>query len=235
MRDSSTDVKNSILLALEEEKQSPSQRVLKVLKMLLAISIPVIGVLWFSFRGQFNIFWLFSLLLWLGIVSFAIYSYWKPQPRLQVRGFWTSWVYSKILILFLLISALQLLICPHLAMIAPSPYFSIDVFEPLQSMFMAWGGMAACMFFCGLSFSALATLIALVLMRRATEGMRLPTLFKIGGLAVVAQLPVVVLQLSDAHLRSHFSLWLLGCFIGVLSVAALLSIALKKITSSLSQ
>jgi len=60
-------------------------------------------------------------------------------------------------------------------------------------------------------------------------------LFKIAGLAILAQLPIVILQISDPHLRSYFLLWLLGSFIGVLSIASLLSILFKKVSSALSQ
>lgn len=235
MKDSSTNVKDSILLALQEEKESGLTRTIKIAKFLSAVSIPVVGLLWFSFRGELNLFWLVALVVWLGIAIFAAVSYWKPQPRIEVPGFWTSWMYAKLLTLFLLISAIQLLICPHLAMIEPSPYFSVTIFETLQTAFMTWGGMAACMFFCGLSFSALATLAALLLMRRATKGSRSPVLFKIAGLAILAQLPIVILQISDPHLRSYFLLWLLGSFIGVLSIASLLSILFKKVSSALSQ
>ncbi len=216
---STSDIKNSILEALQEEKQSPVKRARKILVLLAAISIPVVGVLWISFRGEFNLFWLVSLVVWLGIATSAAYFYWKPQPRIVVPGFWTSWMYGKLLILFLLISAFQLLICPHLAMISPSPHFSINIFEPMQEMFMSWGGMASCMFFCGLSFSAIATAISLFIMRRAATGARSAAIFKIASLALLAQLPIIILQISDAHLRSHFLLWLMGSFLGVLSLS----------------
>lgn len=235
MTGSSANIKSSILEALKEEKQSPFTQFKRVSSLLAAVSIPVVGILWFSFRGEFNFFWIISLLVWLGIAASASFLYWKPQPRIVIPGFWTGWMYGKLLILFLIISALQLLLCPHLAMVAPSPYFSIGIFEPLQQMFMSWGGMAACMFFCGLSFSAIATAISLMIMRRATAGARSKAILKISGLALVAQLPIIILQVSDAHLRSHFALWVLGSFLGVLSLSALFSIVFKKISDSSSQ
>ncbi|PIR22524.1 MAG: hypothetical protein COV44_07500 [Deltaproteobacteria bacterium CG11_big_fil_rev_8_21_14_0_20_45_16] len=234
MKGGTSDIKSSILEALQEEKQSPVKRARKILNLLAAISIPVVGILWFSFRGEFNLFWLVSLIVWLGIAASAAFFFWKPQPRIIVPGFWTSWMYGKLLILFLLISAIQLLVCPHLAMISPSPHFSINVFEPMQEMFMSWGGMASCMFFCGLSFSAIATAISLFIMRRAATGARSAAIFRISSIAVLAQFPIIILQISDAHLRSHFALWLLGSFLGVLSLSALFSILFKKISYALS-
>lgn len=229
MSGTSRNIKSSILQALREEKQNPLKRARKTLSLLAAISLPVIGVLWFSFQQEFNIFWLLSSLVWFSMAAGAAFFYWKPQPRIVVSGFWTPWMYGKLLILFLLISAFQLLVCPHLAMISPSPHFSFDLFSPMQRMFMSWGGIASCMFFCGLSFSAIATAISLPMMGRAATGTRSKILFKLAGLAVLAQLPIAILQLSNAHLRSHFALWLTGSFLGILSLSALFSILTKKI------
>lgn len=228
MKDSSLNVKNSILEALKEEKESSLIRWRKILLMSFSVSVPLIGICWIAFSSEINFFWLVSFASWIAFAGLASFIYWQPQPRIVVPGFWTRWMYSKIFFLFLILSALQLLICPHLAMVAPSPYLTLNLFEPLQHLFMSWGGMASCMFFCGLCFAILASGFSFLFMRKAVSNTGWRIILKIVGLAALAQLPIVAIQLSDAHLRAYFLLWLLGSPIGVFCVATLFSMFPKR-------
>ncbi len=93
MNETVSVIKKSILQALQEERESPGKRCKKIGLSILSFGLPIAGLLWIFFKGQFNAFWFVASIVWLSIGVAAAFSYWKPQPRLIVPGFWTPWLY----------------------------------------------------------------------------------------------------------------------------------------------
>jgi hypothetical protein len=152
--------------------------------------------------------------IWFALVAgFALYFI--PQPRLSVRGYWSLWVYAKLLILMTITTVLQLILCPHFALVHFSNENPFRFFESVTAEYMRWGGMSGCMFLCGLTFSSLGALVAFSFMGRHFSFSRPQRLLAAVGIGLLAQLPIMVLQLSSPAGQPYFLFWLLGSAIGL--------------------
>ncbi|MBN8555451.1 MAG: hypothetical protein J0L93_08405 [Deltaproteobacteria bacterium] len=155
--------------------------------------------------------------VWL-LLLIALSLYFKPQPRLEVRGFWSTWTWGRLLMGMTLISLLQIAVCPDLAALSNLPNYLSSLTEPMTQTFMNWGGMSLCMFFCGLIFSGLAAGLVFLTVREAIAYAPKKYFLGIFAVMLLGQSPVILLQTMDAHARLHLPYWLMGSLTALLTI-----------------
>jgi hypothetical protein len=214
-------LQSAIVKSLEAEKVSPYKRMFKVVLTASLVLVVLACLLGFFFQESFSPAWGIACLFSWALLLIGFYLYFYPQPRIAVRGFWSKWVIAKVLVAMTVISALELIICPHFAFVhMDTP--GLGLFEGITSQYMAVGGMAGCMFLCGLTFSGIAALFSFLFISKTLSGSNLKAFLPIAGIALIAQLPIMILQLSEHHLRAYFIFWLIGSAAGILIVAFLI-------------
>jgi hypothetical protein len=116
-----------------------------------------------------------------------------------------------------LLTGVQILLCPSFVFL-DSP-LGWAPFAPVTELFMAWGGMSACMFSCGLLFSGLGALVTFLTLRKVLSRSSISDLVRAVGLAYLTQLPVIGVQIVDPSLRPFAVYWGLGSALGLLALA----------------
>ncbi len=225
----SKNLQSAIMKALEEEKKSRWGLILKTFlcaSILALVILSLLHLIWVDFFSHLNI--AVAFLIW-GLLVFGFALYFYPQPRLQLEGYWSPWVFAKLLIGMTIITVIQLAICPEFALMGIKSPFSI--FEKVTNFYMSFGGMQACMFLCGLTFSFLGAAVAFSVIRKTFMNSRWNSLFSAMGVALLGQLPVIVLQLINEHSRSYFIFWLSGSALALGSVAVFLKFLREKRTA----
>lgn len=226
----SQKLKSSIMNALEEEKKTRFQIYTRsVLKATLIAAITG-GLLYCFWSASFSKEWLgaFFLIWLLLIVGFSLYEY--PQPRLAVRGYWSLWVFAKLLIAMTLISAVQLVICPHFAFMGANSSNPFAIFGSVTEKYMQWGGMNGCMFLCGFTFSLIGSALGFSLVRRHFSFSQKRDLGMVLFIALLSESPIIILQLQNSHSREMLLFWLGGSFIAFALTTFLLKVIGEKTT-----
>lgn len=212
--------------ALDEEKRPRSQRYLKSVTLAalftFALTLPI-AVL---FREQMNWVWKVAGLFW-GLCFLTGFSlYFHPQPRLSVPGYWSPWIFAKILIGMTLLTGLEIILCPSFVFLGSEN--SWTPFLPVTEWFMSVGGMRACMFSCGLIFSGLGALFTFATVRKVLSASSRTDLARAIGLAYVTQLPLLLVQLAEEDLRNFVGFWFLGGLLGLSVVVILMKMTARR-------
>ncbi len=164
-----------------------------------------------------------------GALGFFLYN--RPEPRIQVGGIWSSWIYSRLILAMVFLMGLEFLVCPHFALIDREHSLGFNIFQSFQHQFMSWGGIETCMFFCGFSFAGMAALLSFALVSKTLHGSGKFKVFRGICFAAISLIPVLGLQLSETHLRAYVGHWFLGGILGIamaaLSVKIIYSVILK--------
>lgn len=217
----------TIEAALEEEKQSAWKRWMKVFGVATTITGLVFSIFYFLWpRSVATSLFIMISFFWVVLVTgFSLYFY--PQPRLEVRSYFSYWGWAKILIAMSIITMLEVLLCPELASLSglPNPLSSIS--DKVTHIFMDAGGMKLCMFLCGVIFSGAGTLVSLIFVRKSIRGINFKEVFKILGIVLLGQTPVLALQAFNAGSQIYLLYWLTGSIIAVLSITLLLRLRVK--------
>ena len=217
----SKKVQNAIVRALQEEKESLFWILMKSTFKALFLSIVFIGLLYCFWNDFFSTHWIGACLLMSVsfMVGFALYDY--PQPRLQVQGFWTLWVFAKLLIGLTVVMALQLVLCPHLALVHVPQSSLFSFLDVITGAYMAFGGMKACMFLCGVTFSTIGSAFAFSFVARHFSFGRFRQLALAVVIGLLSQAPIILLQIMSSHGRHYFLFWFAGSALGFTMNAAL--------------
>jgi hypothetical protein len=207
-------IQGAILKALHEEKQPLALVFAKSAAKAVILSALIVALLYCVWSESFSSHWigacaLMSVSLMIG---FALYDY--PQPRLAVRGYWTLWVFAKLLIGLTVIMALQLILCPHFALVHVPQDSPFAFFEVLTHQYMAVGGMKFCMFMCGLTFSAMGGAFAFSFISKHFSFGRFRQLAFAVGIGLISQLPIALLQIMSPSNRPYVLFWLVGSCLG---------------------
>lgn len=223
--DVSQKLVSAIQGALEEERKPRAVRFLKIgIATMLSTALLTVPVA-FLFREQFSWVWQLAAVAWAlcFLVGFSLYFY--PQPRLSVPGYWSPSIFARILIVMTLLTGVQILLCPSFVFL-DSP-LGWTPFAPITERFMAWGGMNACMFSCGLIFSSLGALVTFLTVRNVLSRSAARDLIRAAGLAFLTQAPVIGVQVFDESLRPFAIYWALGSGLGLLAIVFLVRFSAK--------
>jgi len=210
--DVSRQVLSAIQGALAEEKVPFKRRLLKsagwgtLFTLILALPLAA------TFRDQMSAIWLAATALWWLFLCGGFYLHYYPQPRLAVPGFWSPWVFAKVLLTMVGMTALEILLCPSFVFLE-SP-LAWNPFEPLTALFMNWGGMGFCMFACGAIFSSIGGVISFVLVSRTLSRSSGRDVLRAAAVASLTQLPILAVQLYDGELRPFAVFWMIGAVTG---------------------
>lgn len=219
-QDVSRRVVKAIQGALAEEKRPRSERLVKVglatVVSTLILTLPIA----FLFREQLGWVWkaagaMWALCFWVG---FSLYFH--PQPRLIVPGYWSPFIFAKILIGMTLLTGIQILLCPSFVFLGSSAGW--NPFLNITEWFMAQGGMSACMFACGFIFSSLGGVITFMTVRKILFRSAPRDFIKAVGLAFLTQVPLVGVQIADEGLRPFAVFWGLGSGLGLFVMVSLI-------------
>lgn len=213
----SRQVLSAIQGALEEEKIPTGQRILKAVVWGSACTLILALPLGFAFREQMSAIWLGATALWWLCLCVGFYLHFYPQPRLAVPGFWSPWVFAKLLIAMVGMTALEILLCPSFVFLE-SP-LEWNPFERLTALFMDWGGMAFCMFACGVIFSSIGGLASFLLVSRTLRQSTGRDLLRATAVASMTQLPILGVQIFDGGLRPFAAYWMGGAVLGTFVMA----------------
>ncbi len=217
----SDSVLNSISKALAEEKKPRMYRWKKVAAWTISVAalslIPFLAV-----ADTENKLWpILSCVFWVSMLAVGFTLYFRPQPRLAVPGYWSAWVYAKVIVGSTLGTIITFLVCPSFAFVPTK--LSWNPFEHLTMSLMHMGGMRLCMLFCGFLFSVLISVFAFSTTARVLARTRVQKLILLAGLVVAAQLPILAFQVFAEALRPTALYWLVGgivgAFLGVLIVS----------------
>lgn len=204
-------IKNAILKSLEEEKKPYTTRFIKIFILTLLATLFFTLCIYKSWEQEFNTLWLIVCILF-GVLMFIAFTlYFRPQPRLSVRGYWAPWVFAKLLLMMTLVTGLQLVICPHFIFGHHHGSNPFAIFHHVTDFYMSvTGSMKGCMFLCGITFSGLSSFLAFWTITRNLTFSRFRHLCVVIGISALSLLPVLFLQLSNDHTRSLLPYWLLG-------------------------
>jgi len=218
----SNGLKAAIHEAVKEEKASVFRRLLKATFAASVSTVFVIGGYVLLLREQafhhgISFFASFFVILFSGF-----YLYFKPEPHWVVRGHWSPWSYGALFVLMGILTAIQFLICPHFVLLHQASHGSFAPLDALAEQYHHWGGVPGSKFLCGLTFSAIASLVVIAVFKKQFWGAKSRQLLRIGLLLLVAQFPAVLLQLMDEHLRPLSWIWLSGSFVSVVLILVVL-------------
>jgi hypothetical protein len=216
----SDKLQSAIIKSLEEEKKPKARQLTKVLLLGSAVTFILACILFGIYSNHINAVWYIACAFGWVLLLTGFYLYFYPEPKIAVRGLWNKWVIAKVLLAMTVISALELVICPHFAFVHMQVP-GLAIFENLTSHYMAVGGMAGCMFLCGLTFSGIAALFSFLFISKTLSGSSLRSFLPVAGIALLAQLPVMILQLAEHHLRPYFIFWLIGSAMAIFMIAYL--------------
>jgi hypothetical protein len=216
----------AIQQALEEEKRSRSQRYLKSTLMAAFFTAALTLPIALLFREQMNWVWKVAGMFW-GLCFLTGFSlYFHPQPKLSVPGYWSPWIFAKILIGMTLLTGFEIILCPSFVFLGSENSWS--PFLPVTEWFMSWGGMKGCMFSCGLIFSGLGGLFTFATVRKVLSGSSRVAIARAIGFAYVTQFPLLLVQIADEDLRNFVGFWFLGGLLGLSLVVFLLKLTTRR-------
>jgi hypothetical protein len=210
----SQKIQGAILKALHEERQPLLWVFAKSFVKAVLLSTLITALLYCVWAESFSSHWIGACVLMSVslMIGFGLYDY--PQPRLPVRGHWTLWVFAKLLIGLTVIMALQLILCPHFALVHIPEGSRFAFLETLTHEYMSLGGMKFCMFMCGFTFSAMGGAFAFSFISKHFSFGRLPQLSLAVGIGLISQTPIALLQILSPSNRPYVLFWLLGSMLG---------------------
>ncbi len=209
----SRKILKAITGALQEEKKPRAIRVAKVFVAATLCTAILLTPLFLLFREELSFAWKLAAFAWWVCLVGGFYLYYYPQPRLTVPGYFSPWVFSKILISMTMLTVIQTLICPSFVFLeSPLPW---SPFTGLTHLFMEWGGMKACMFFCGFLMSFGGGAITFLFVSKTLKRSSLRDVLKVISIAYLSQIPLLIIQLWDDSLREFVSFWITGGLLGL--------------------
>ncbi|MGE4107353.1 MAG: hypothetical protein AB7F66_09080 [Bacteriovoracia bacterium] len=208
-------VLHAIQGALREEKIPASRRWLKILLLSTTLTIVFLIPLLIMTRNELNRDLVIASILWWLCFILGFFLYFYPQPRLAVAGFWSKWVFAKVLIAMTFLTCLEILVCPSFVFLH-SDALAWNAFAPLTDLFMQWGGMRVCMFGCGFLFAGLGATLTFSFITKIISKSASRDLLRAGALALLSHIPIMTLQILDMNLRAFVPFWILGSIFGIL-------------------
>jgi len=206
-----SQIQSTILEALREEKKWYRRRlVISFAAFICAVAV-FFGLAWYWKEAgrSFHV----MILFWCSALGAGVFLALKPQPRIELEGYWSSYVLAKLLVVAVLIGFLQLLLCPHFAHL-DHDMGGLGFFGAVSDFYVKLGGMKACFFFCGLSFGAIAGLASQWWLRKTSSLTRWRP-YLLSSLIVFALLvPINLLQFHSEHQMLPIY-WPFGLFLGV--------------------
>jgi hypothetical protein len=225
-KDVSLKLVGAIHQALAEEKRPRSERYLKTVALALFFTLALTLPIAVLFREQMNWVWKVAGVFW-GLCFLTGFSlYFHPQPRLSVPGYWSPWIFARILIGMTVLTGLEIILCPSFVFLGSETSWA--PFLRVTEWFMSVGGMKACMFSCGLIFSGLGGLFTFATVRKVLSKSSNVDLIRAIGLAYVTQLPLLLVQLSEEELRSFVGFWFFGGLLGLCAVVSLIKVTARR-------
>ncbi len=221
-----SDVRASILRAVEEERSSklrPGLTGLGALALGLAFLFFVVGRVWQDRPDSF----LMVSILWSVAFGAGVFLFFQPQARMEVRGFWSRLVLSKILIVSVLGCSTQLVLCPHFAFLdhqLPGVHF----FSYIVEFYTLIAGHTGCLLLCGASFGAITASLGFVWIRRSLSLTHWRAIAWAALCMAVVSLPVGVWQFSQSHHGAGSIFWGIGLVGGILLSAVLVFAFFRK-------
>lgn len=219
----SRQILGAIQGALEEERRPLGLRIAKILLATVVSTLILVIPIALVFRDQMGWVWKAAAAVWAICFLTGFSLYFHPQPRLSVPGYWSPWIFAKILIGMTLLTGLQILLCPSFVFLE-SP-LGISPFLPITEWFMSWGGMTACMFSCGFLFSSLGGMFTFLTVKKVLSRTAYRDLLRAVGVAYFTQLPLIGIQVVDEGLRPFAVHWAMGSVIGLVAVGVLVRFA----------
>jgi hypothetical protein len=145
---SSELVRSAILRSLDEEKQGTSRSTVWAL-VSAALAYLLLGeFLGWMFLEIPMVEWRILAAGWAISFGVAVWFFIRPQPRLQVRGYWTPMVLSSLILMVIAALGVQAVVCPHFLFVETRLSDSLVVFQKIRHFYMQVGGMAGCLFLC---------------------------------------------------------------------------------------
>ncbi len=211
---------NAITKAIAEEKVPLSKRLLKIIAYTVALSGMLFIFAFLAFNRKLSASWAVAFCGWFVILFGGFFLYFKPQPRLVISGDFSPWIVAKILISMTVATVLEIAICP--SFVVADLDLAWNPFKSVSEAFMSWGGMAGCMFLCGLIFVGLGSSIAFLFVAKNLSGSSRKNFIGAMGIALLTQLPILGIQLFDASLRMFIVHWICGGLIGMIFMGLLI-------------
>ncbi len=214
----SDNVRAAIISALQEEKESKVRRYGRAFLKAISVGGILSTLIYFCWSSSFDSTWMTACGMLTGFLAVAFLLYAYPQVRLSIRGYWSLSRLSLFFLLMTVVTGIQLILCPHFALVHLSDESPFRLFDHVTNFYMSLGGMNLCMFLCGLTFSSIGTAIASAPIARQFAFSKVKDLAFVALLGLVAQSPIAVLQLSNEITIQFFFFWLLGSATGILFV-----------------
>lgn len=204
--------------ALREEKAPRLTRWLKIASgSVICTALMALPIL-FMLKEQATLVWKCALVIWGSCFALAFWLYFRPQPRLVVPGYWSPFIFAKILLAMTALTGAQILLCPSFVFLDTPVRW--NPFLPVTEWLMAIGGMSVCMASCGFLFSGIGGIVAFGLIRQTLRRSHWEDILKASGVAYFTQIPIVLIQIFDPALRAFATSWMLGGIVGTISIAA---------------
>lgn len=210
----SKSVDLEILAALQRERQPTSRKLFFAVALgvfvflILGLGLPLIVSI------KLGLAWWLSVALWSLTASIALFYFLSGTLRVEVPGYWTPLARLKTLVAMSSLTLIQLVTCPHLTFLDMESKLSIPIFEHLMMFYMSFGSHRLCEFLCGVTFSLMAGVLALLILQRTTSVRGLP-MAPFLGLSALALLPLFCHQWLAGSFASHAGFWLLGSIVGL--------------------
>jgi len=209
----SNKIRSAISGALQEEKTPSYVRVLKAFIYATLLASVLLLPIKLLFQDSLESVWVYSGIIWWGVMFIGFFLYYAPHPRLVLPGYFSPSVFAKIMIVMSVANALQILVCPDLAFLESPIGWS-----PLRRVtiwLMSMGGMKACMLFCGFVFSLVSSFAGFATISRTLKRGLLRNYLGVGALAVLSQLPLFFAQINQEGLKEFVSFWTVGVLLGI--------------------
>ncbi len=217
-----TDIRKAILSSLKEEQTPKTRIVFRGLFWGSILSLALILCLRSMSRDVFATNDLaLCISIWTTMAVGLTLVFW-PQPRIQPRGYWGALAYGRLLVGMVIVTILQLIVCPEFASMAFHSSGPFSFVGQLTHFYMSFGGMKGCMFLCGLTFTGLGAFMIFRILDRAflqTPAKKLPGIL---GLSLLGQSPVIVLQALDPQGRMTFVYWIAGSLLALIIIALMM-------------
>lgn len=213
------DVRASILKAVEEERGSKLRPwIAGLVALVLSLLFLILGVGGF-WQDRPDSFLLISI-LWSLALGAGVFLFFQPQARMEIRGFWSSLVLAKILIVAVLGCSIQLVLCPHFAFLDHQlPGFNF--FSHVVEFYSKIAGHTGCLLLCGATFGAITAILGFVWIRRSLSLTHCRPIAWAALCVAVVALPVGFWQFSHSHHVAGSMFWGIGLVGGILLSAVL--------------
>lgn len=215
------EIKSAILAALDEEKHSRFSVLARALFFSTTISLGLFGLLSVLYDPDHKRSWIVAAVTIGSVLAAGLWAYFLPQPRIQVPGFWSRWVAARILILMTVLNAVQLVICPHFALVHLDLGGPLSFISKLPEFYMNLGGPTVCMFLCGVTFSGMTAILSFSAIQKTLMRSHAILILKAIGIAALSEIPILVIQFTHSRDFQATGFWLAGSVLGI-SIAALI-------------